>query len=163
MNWPRSLALAVVVALTFAVSHDAPKAAGNTASATGSGQVTINGDLRNFTFNARTDSSGVTTGETEAFNRDDGFRWHGTLNCLSVTGNRATMSGVVTDISPSSPPFDVGSPILFQVIDNGEGSNGTPDRISLTFFYGAGNPSPGCKGFSDFTSLNVERGNVQVH
>ena len=101
------------------------------ASATGSGQIHVSGDLRTFTFNAQTDSLGVTTGQTQGFNRNAGVRWHGTLNCLNVMGNVATMSGVVTDISPVTPPnFVVGSNIVFQVIDNGEGKNAPPDLIS---------------------------------
>ena len=70
------------------------------ASATGSGQFHVSGSLRTFTFNANTDSSGVTTGQTQGNNRSAGVKWHGTLDCLSVVGNVATMSGVVTDITP---------------------------------------------------------------
>jgi hypothetical protein len=133
------------------------------ASATGSGQIHISGDLRTFTFNAQTDSSGVTSGQTQAFSRSSGIKWHGTLDCLSVVGNVATMSGVVTDISPVTPPFFVvGSHIVFQVIDNGEGSNPPPDLISLTFFFGTGT-NPGCTGFGVFATIPVEHGNVQVH
>ena len=133
------------------------------ASATGSGQIHVSGDLRTFTFNANTDSAGVTSGQTEAFSRSAGIRWHGTIDCLNVVGNVATMSGVVTDISPAIPPnFVVGSNILFQVIDNGEGSRASPDLISLTFFFGPGTP-PGCTGFGVFATIPVEAGNVQVH
>ena len=132
------------------------------ASATGSGQIHVSGELRTFTFTAHTDSSGVTSGETEAFNRSGGTRWHGTIDCLVIVGNVATMSGVVTDISPETPPFlVVGSHILFQVIDNGEGSKAAPDLISLTFFYGTGF-NPGCT-FGVFATIPVEHGNVQVH
>jgi hypothetical protein len=133
------------------------------ASATGSGQIHVSGDLRTFTFNAQTDSSGVTTGQTQAFNRNAGIKWHGTIDCLNVVGNVATMSGVVTDITPSIPPnFVVGSHILFQVIDNGEGNNAPPDLISLTFFFGTGT-NPGCTGFGIFATIPVEHGNVKVH
>jgi len=131
------------------------------ASATGSGQIHVSGDFRNFTFNAETDSSGVTTGQTEAFSRSAGLRWHGTIDCLNVVGNVATMSGVVTDISPVTPPFFVvGSHIIFQVIDNGEGANPPPDLISLTFFNGT--TDTGCVGFGVFATIPVEHGNVQV-
>jgi len=131
------------------------------ASATGSGQIRVSGDLRTFTFNAKTDNSGVTSGQTQGFNA--GVRWHGTLNCLNVIGNVATMSGVVTDISPVTPPnFVVGSNIVFQVIDNGEGSKAPPDLISLTFFLGVG-PPPGCTGFGVFATIPIENGNVKVH
>jgi hypothetical protein len=133
------------------------------ASATGSGQIHVSGDLRTFTFNAETDSSGVTSGQTEAKSRSTGIQWHGTLDCLNVVGNVATMSGVVTDISPATPPFFVvGSNIVFQVIDNGEGANAPPDLISLTFFFGTG-PPPGCAGFGIFANIPIEHGNVKVH
>ena len=134
------------------------------ASATGSGHFHVSGDLRTFTFNANTDSSGVTTGQTKGVNRNAGVKWHGTLNCLNVVGNVATMSGVVTDITPGlGDPFLVGNFIVFQVIDNGEGSNAPPDLISLTFFFPAGSPNPGCTGFGIFATIPIEHGNVQVH
>ena len=132
------------------------------ASATGSGQIHVSGELRTFTFNAHTDSSGVTSGETQAFSRSAGVRWHGSIDCLNIVGNVATMSGVVTDIDPVVPPFlVVGSHIVFQVIDNGEGSNSVPDLISLTFFNGTVNL--GCTGLGVFATIPVEHGNVQVH
>ena len=133
------------------------------ALATGSGHIHVNSELRTFTFNASTDTSGVTTGQTQAFNRSTGSKWHGSLDCLSVVGNVATMSGVVTDISPSTPPFFVvGSHIQFQVIDNGQGQNAPPDLISLTFFFGTGF-NPGCTGTGTFATIPVEHGNVTVH
>jgi hypothetical protein len=134
------------------------------ASATGSGHFHVSGSLRTFTFNANTDSSGVTTGQTQADNRSAGIKWHGTLNCLNVVGNVATMAGVITDITPGlGDPFLVGNFIVFQVIDNGEGSNAPADLISLTFFFPAGSPNPGCTGFGVFATIPVEHGNVQVH
>ena len=134
------------------------------ASATGSGQIHVSGSLRTFTFNAHTNSSGVTTGQTQGDNRSAGIKWHGTLDCLNVVGNVATMSGVVTDITPGlGDPFLVGNFILFQVIDNGEGSKAPPDLISLTFFFPAGSANPGCTGFGIFATIPVEHGNVQVH
>jgi hypothetical protein len=134
------------------------------ASATGSGQFHVSGDLRTFTFNANRDSSGNTTGQTQGFNRNAGIKWHGTINCINVVGNVATMSGVITDVTPGlGDPFLVGNFILFQVIDNGEGSNPPPDLISLTFFFPAGSPDPGCTGFGIFATIPIEHGNVQVH
>ena len=134
------------------------------ASATGSGHIHISGSLRTFTFNANTDSSGVTSGQTQGDNRSSGTKWHGTLNCLNVVGNVATMAGVVTDITPGlGDPFLVGNFIVFQVIDNGEGSKAPPDLISLTFFFPAGSPNPGCTGFGVFATSPIEQGNVQVH
>lgn len=134
------------------------------ASATGSGQFHVSGDLRTFTFNANTDISGNTTGQTQGNNRNAGVKWHGTLDCLNVVGNVATMSGVITDITPGlGDPFLVGNFILFQVIDNGQGQNGPPDLISLTFFFPQGSPNPGCTGFGIFATIPIEHGNVKVH
>jgi len=48
------------------------------ASATGSGQFHVSGDLRTF-INATADSSGNTTGQTQGFNRNAGIKWHGTV------------------------------------------------------------------------------------
>jgi hypothetical protein len=164
MNFSKTVLSGATLAAALALSAGTASAAGNgiVASATGSGHIDVSGNLRTFTFNAGTDSSGVTSGQTEAHCRNAGISWHGTIDCLNVLGNVATMSGVVTDISPVTPPFfDVGSHILFQVIDNGEGSNPPPDLISLTFFFGT--PDPGCTGFGVFATTPVEEGNVQVH
>jgi hypothetical protein len=158
-----SIAAATVAALVLTAGSGIALAQ-VVASATGSGQFHVSGDLRTFTFNANTDSSGVTTGQTQGFNRNAGIKWHGSISCLNVVGNVATMSGVVTDITPGlGDPFLVGNFILFQVIDNGEGTNAPPDLISLTFFFPAGSPNPGCTGFGIFATIPIEHGNVQVH
>jgi hypothetical protein len=78
-----SLAVITVAALLLTLGSGVALAQ-KVASATGSGQIHVSGDLRTFTFNANTDSSGVTTGETQAFSRISGTKWHGTLNCLNV-------------------------------------------------------------------------------
>jgi hypothetical protein len=134
------------------------------ASATGSGQFQVSGNLRTFTFNANTDSSGVTTGQTQGNNRNAGVKWHGRLTCLNVVGNVATMSGVVTDITPGlGDPFLVGNFIQFQVIDMGEGNNAPPDLISLTLFFPRGSTDPGCTVPQITATIPITQGNVQVH
>jgi hypothetical protein len=164
MKFAKTVLSSSVLVAAFALSAGTASAGnGIVAAATGSGQINQSGELRTFTFNAVTDGSGVTRGQTQAFTRAGGRSWHGTIDCLSVSGNVATMEGVVTSISPDGPdPFVVGSHIVFQVIDNGEGSNAQPDLISLTFFLGTG-PDPGCTGFGVFADTPVEHGNVQVH
>lgn len=136
------------------------------ASATGSGQIHVSGEYRTFTFSAQTDNTGVTTGVTQGFNRSLPFSWEGNLNCLDVEGNIATMSGAVTYANPDPGPggITVGTPLVFQVIDNGEGNKGTPDLISLTFF-NPGGPPFSCLQSVDgiFANIPIEHGNVQVH
>jgi hypothetical protein len=134
------------------------------ASATGSGHFRVSGDLRTFTFNANTDSSGVTTGQTQGKNRNLDIKWHGRITCLNVVGNVATMSGVVTDITPGlGDPFLVGNFIQFQVIDMGEGNNAPPDLISLTLFFPQGTTDPGCTVPQITATIPILDGNVQVH
>jgi hypothetical protein len=134
------------------------------ASATGSGHFRVSGDLRTFTFNANRDSSGVTTGQTQGKNRNLDIKWHGKITCLNVVGNVATMSGVVTDITPGlGDPFLVGNFIQFQVIDMGEGSNAPPDLISLTLFFPVGTTDPGCTVPQITATIPILDGNVQVH
>src|SRR6516162_10765372 len=101
--------LGLTVAALLLIVGTGVAAAQIVASATGSGHFHSSGSLRTFTFNANTDSSGTTTGQTQGNNRAAGVKWHGTLNCLNVVGNVATMSGVVTDITPGlGDPFLVG-------------------------------------------------------
>jgi hypothetical protein len=134
------------------------------ASATGSGHFRVSGDLRTFTFNANKDSSGGTTGQTEGKNRNLNIKWHGTITCLNVVGNVATMSGVVTDITPGlGDPFLVGNFIQFQVTDMGEGNNAPPDLISLTLFFPVGTTDPGCTVPQITATIPILDGNVQVH
>jgi hypothetical protein len=136
------------------------------ASATGSGQIHVSGEYRTFTFSAQTDNTGVTTGVTQGFNRGLPFSWEGTLNCLDVEGNIATMSGTVTYANPDPGPggITVGTPLVFQVIDNGEGEKSPPDLISLTFFNPNGPAFPCLQSIDGiFANIPIEHGNVQVH
>jgi hypothetical protein len=136
------------------------------ASATGSGQIHVNGEYRTFTFSAQTDNNDVTTGVTQGFNRGLPFSWQGNINCLDVEGNIATMSGFVTYANPDPGPggITVGTPLVFQVIDNGEGHNKQPDLISLTFFAPGGPPFPCLQSVDGiFATTPIEHGNVQVH
>jgi hypothetical protein len=136
------------------------------ASATGSGQIHVNGEYRTFTFSAQTDNNNVTTGVTQGFNRSLPFSWQGSINCLDVEGNIATMSGNVTYANPDPGPggITIGTPLVFQVIDNGEGHNSPPDLISLTFFNPGGPPFPCLQSVDGiFANIPIEHGNVQVH
>jgi hypothetical protein len=119
-----SLAVMLVAYPVLNVGSEAAYAQGKgvVASATGSGHITIGGELRTFTFNAKRDSSNVSSGQAELFNRSSGIRVHVEINCLNVAGNVATMSGTVSDSSSTTPPFTAGNPVWFQVVDNGQGA-----------------------------------------
>ena len=155
---------AITVAALLLTLSSSVAFAQKVASATGSGHIQVSGDLRTFTFNASTDSSGVTKGQTQGQNRSSGVKWHGSITCLNVVGNVATMSGVVTDITPGlGDPFLVGNFIQFQVTDMGEGEKAPPDLISLTLFFPQGSTDPGCTVPQITATIPILHGNVQVH
>jgi len=139
------------------------------ASATGSGQfydVRPTGEgWRNFEFTARTGADG-TTGEWQLVSRATDTKYHGTVTCLSVVGNQAWFTGMVTD---ATDPAFVGKPAFWRVVDNGEGANAPADQITYTFIVPVGSPpeldctthpilQPPAPGLFD-----IQAGNVQVH
>ena len=151
-----------LIAATLGVAVTAAQAGGKgiTALATGSGQAEVGSGWRTFSFTALTDGSGQTRGQGQLNNRDQGVRTHLDIHCLSVVGNRATVSGNIAD---STNAANVGASFIFQVLDNGEGA-AAPDQISLVF-YAPGNPTfyDHCELYGPFTNIPVEAGNVQVH
>jgi len=156
------VAVAVVIAV-LALSTSAQAADnGIVASATGAGHITIGGELRTFSFTAQKDSSNNSRGQAELFNRSGGIRVHLDINCLSVVGNVATMSGTVSNSNATGEPFGTGNPIWFQVVDNGEGQNAPPDLISLVFFF-FGPPGVPCTSPLVPASIPIDGGNIQVH
>lgn len=79
-----------------------------------------------YGFNAAVDMAGNAGGALQFNWRDGDRKWHGAIDCLSVDGNQAYMSGELT----SGP--DAGAFFIFSVEDNGEGANATgPDLISV--------------------------------
>lgn len=88
-----------------------------------------------FTFNAFKHVDGSVTGTMVYMFRDFGLDYKVQLkiDCLTIEGNRAKVSGLVTKISaniPLPPWAQVGSRSSFQVEDNGDGDQGLPDRYS---------------------------------
>ena len=52
------------------------------------------------------------------------------ISCMHVNGNTATLSGIITY---SSVPEYQGTYCYVRVVDNGEGNNDAPDKISLLY------------------------------
>jgi hypothetical protein len=142
-----ALASAVLLIPTTAAAP-----AGNQ-SASGHGNVTLNGSLRTFSFNAVRHQDGTVTGEAEINNRDQDIRTHIVIDCLTIIANNATMSGVVTE---TNTPALLGAGVRFSVTDNGEGKNDPADKISLTFVGG-----PTCS-VPFIGTIPIEGGNIQV-
>ncbi len=135
-------------------------------SANGQGSLTTSGN-RIFAFHAVTHPNGNVSGNGVLNITPSGIRVHFDIDCLSVSGNVATMSGT-SPKSPASPQF-VGGPFWFKVVDNGEGANADPDEITLFFFClpDLSDPPcpPGCGVDVTLPGLGpfpIEAGNIQV-
>ena len=155
MSTPYTIAAATLVAVLTAGTL--VTAQGRvTASATGSGHVTINGSLRTFAFTVHRDASGTASGQLEVNNRDLGIRSHARLNCLNIVGNTAIISGQVSD-STSAAWED--AYVWLKVVDNGEGSKAPADKLTLVF---AVAPTFTCDLDASVPYLDVEKGNIQI-
>jgi hypothetical protein len=127
-------------------------------SASGSGHVTRGGQERTFAFTATKDADGTVTGQAQVISRSLDTVVHFEIDCLRVVGNVAHMSGIATRSSnPVEAP--VGEMRRFVVMDNGEGSDSAPDRISTIPVNPAGET---CESSTLVPAIPVERGNVQV-
>lgn len=96
-------------------------------SANGHGTFTFEGYKRQFTFHANTMPNGDVAGKGVLNFTASGSKITFDIDCLSIDGNAATMSGIITS---STNPAYVGWACWFKVVDNGEGSGSDPDQIS---------------------------------
>jgi hypothetical protein len=174
----RTLLTSGIVALCFAASASpgAPAIMSGTfadttadsdsnlgSSATGSGQTTIAGELRTFSFTARMDADGTTTGVAQVNNRAIEEMFQLRLDCLRTFGNTAIVSGVFTRHTDSHA---VGLTGIFAIVDSGEGAGPSgPDLMTQVFFF-----PPNTLTCADISPADaspfltpVEAGNVQVH
>jgi hypothetical protein len=117
------------------------------------------GYFQNFSFHARENQDGSITGSIQ-FNCRQPWSGivHGTIDCMTIEGNQATISGFAThsDIEGYPP----GSLFWFRVVDNGEGNNSDPDQFSDVWGVPEGYSCTG--SFPPFDMVDIEHGNVQV-
>ena len=127
-------------------------------SARGGGHFhVIGGALRTFAFTAKNRADGSTQGQYQVDNRDvSGSREHGTITCLEDDGNEAWIGGVITH---SSLPGREGTPRVFRVVDNGEGSGYRPDQASM---FAVGDAVLTCHARPMLWAQDLEGGNIQV-
>jgi len=94
-----------------------------------------------FTFNAVKHGDGSVTGHLFYFFRDFDldFKVRMDIDCLIIDGNRAKVSGIITQISANFPgePWWLGARGSLQVEDNGNGNGASPDRYSDFHFFEA--------------------------
>lgn len=150
-----AVAMFAIVGASVARTHGA----GIAASATAGYQVTFGGEERTIEFTAQRDTANNSRGEGHLFNHVSGTKIHFTIDCLSVVGSQATISGAVSDSDNAAVP--VGTPIWLSAVDNGEGSKSPRDLVSPLFaIFG---PEVPCTTSLAPANLPIQGGNIQVH
>lgn len=140
------------------VAVTAFKTTSNRPSANGQGTLTIEGDqTRHFSFHAITKPDASVQGSGVLTYTGGVLKITFDITCLTVVGNEARMSGIVTR-HDENPEF-VGTYCRFRVVDNGEGSNGGGDQISRLQI-GFPNALP-CNNVP-LALFAIEGGNIQV-
>ncbi len=110
----------------------------------------------NFSLTAKEDADGNMSGEyTDRLTTGDGF--HAVIDCVSVVGNDAWVSGVITQGSFGGVDL-TGLPVATRVQDNGTSANDPVDKISFSFI---GDARP-CTRHLLYTLLDAPDGQVKV-
>jgi hypothetical protein len=148
-----STALLGVMALSSAWASGNP-------SASGHANLTINGGLQTYSFNAIQNRNGSVSGHLTLDSRGQQVIIQGDVNCLVINGNQAIIGGIITNVTPNSDPsfFSlVGQPFVLRVVDNGEGAPNPVDLVSDVFAPDACSDGP-------FLPLQpIEAGNITVN
>jgi hypothetical protein len=129
-------------------------------SASGHANLTINGGLQTYSFNAIRNQNGSVSGHLTLDSRGQNVIIQGDVNCLVINGNEAFIGGIITNVTPNSDPsfFSlVGQPFVLRVVDNCEGAPGPVDLVSDVF------GGVDCS-FGQFLGLlPIEAGNINVN
>lgn len=116
---------------------------------------------RHLRFHAITHPNGSVQGSGEITSaQPQGHKLKFDIECLTVNGNAAVMSGIITESTFALAP--VGMPIVFRVIDNGEGGS-DPDQMSGGYLpIDPGWDDWDCNNFPEQDMFDIEQGNIQV-
>jgi hypothetical protein len=120
-----------------------------------------------YSFTAvSTDASSTATGQLDVhYVRFTGEvqTVHAEVTCMSIVGNQAWIGTVITRLTVNGTviPDRVGVPMIFRVVDGGEGEN-AGDLASLVFQPGAGGDIAHCTTRPDFPILRESTGTIQV-
>ena len=140
------------------------------APASASGQGTLDGGARHFSFNARELADGTVTGHATLTNKNftgangtSPYKLQIDITCMNRIGNDVYFGGTT---KRTNDPNLVDA-VFFAVRDNGEPGKGV-DQISRAFFWDddpntTGDPQA-CEltGPNDFPLETIEAGNIQV-
>lgn len=130
-----------------------------THQASGGGTVVTELGRSTYAFHASSSADGSVKGSAELHFSSSPITVHATVSCLSVAGNQAWMGAVVTRSPLETGAFSEGGQILWTVIDNGEGNNANPDRVSS--FFGTAS-AQNCQQQFNLATRDWTNGNAQV-
>jgi hypothetical protein len=156
-----ALAIPVLIAgILFCVTPSAQAQVIQKVSAGGADIVLVppGGDA-NFSLNAVKLANGTVKGQYEDVLKgglQPGI--HARVTCLSVRGNQAWVSGVITHTPPGQEAF-IGSGVATRLEDNGTSADEPTDRLSFTFYP----MSPDICNFQpDFPLFDVNNGQIKI-
>ena len=118
----------------------------------------------NFSLTGNVYADGSMSGQyTDRFARGSGF--HAVIDCVSVVGNEAWVSGVITQGTFTDPNtgevFDLtGLPVSTRVVDNGTSANDPADQISFSVI-GEGFAVP-CTEHPQYDLFDAPQGQVVI-
>jgi hypothetical protein len=153
------LSTALLFALLGVMALPSAWANGNP-SASGHANLTINGGLQTYSFNAIQHRNGSVSGHLTLDSRGQNINIQGNVTCLVINGNEAIIGGIITHITPNSDPaffFLLGQPFVLRVVDNGEGA---PDPVDLVSDV---NAPADCSIGSFLGLVPIEAGNINVN
>ena len=134
---------------------------GNGPLAVGQGIYYNQGLQRHFRFHAITLPNGSVQGSGEITSaQPQGHTVKFDIDCLTVSGNTAVMSGVATESTFSLCP--AGTPVVFRVVDNGEGGSDPDQMTGLYLPIDPGWNDWDCNNFPVQDMFDIEHGNIQV-
>ena len=125
-------------------------------------------ELTTFSYNAIRRVDGTTSGQYQYNFRALNLVVHGTVTCVTATGNVAWIGGVIDNLRSDDPADQelVGTDIWMRVTDRGEGSGDDADLTTSLLFTIPGNPTTAQSWCNDKPTRGVERpivaGNIQV-
>ena len=126
-------------------------------SAYGQGNLIYKGQSRQFVFSASLKSDGSIKGSGTLIYPAGDSPVSFNISCMTIVGNSATLSGNV--LKWKNYPERIGETVWFMVVDNGEGSDFNPDKISL-LYHGWGPVD--CTPDDEAPIFNIVSGNIQV-
>ncbi len=133
----------------------------NPSSANGQGTIALeDGNKRHFTFHANTMPDGSVYGNGVLTYTAGVMKIKFSIDCMVINVNTARISGIITN--STHPEISIGNSFCFEVIDNGEGKNSTPDQMSIFYYENPENCNTNNYVVPSDEIHEIEGGNIQV-